>query len=472
VNLSADPENEYFSDGITEEIRNLLAQDRFLRVAARSSSFAFKGKATDLRTIAEQLQVRTLLEGSVRRAGNRVRISAQLVNAADGYQLWSNRFDQELTDIFAVQDEIATAIATTLRSALRESGGRPVGQVPNEPGVVANRTRQPVNPEAYDEYLKGRYLNHRRSHLDNDIHTARAHFRRALELDAAFAPALAGLAENYLWLCIFFVLPPTEAFAYTRRYSRDALALDPALADAHYLLGEIAFWHEWDPDDCERHIRRALELDPNSPETLMLSARLHLLRGRRAEMEEMLEASVRADPIGFGTRWFFVVTLYCASAFDRAIAEADRMLIEAAEYEDARRWRGKARCLVGDIVGGLEDLRKAAAAAPPHVWLLAELSVALSANGRREEAMRIRDDLIERSERSWIQPTAIALAERALGNHDSALRWLERAFQTRDFLCVMLPFEPMFRMPLPGQDRSIVEDPRWIDLIRRVGMAV
>ena len=228
VNLSADAENEYFSDGITEEIRHLLAQDRVLRGAARSSSFAYKGKSTDPRTSAEQLQVRTLLQGSVRRAGNRVRITAQLVNAADGYQLWSNRFDQELTDIFAVQDEIASAIATTLRAALHESSGVSApAEMPDESPVAGQRTRKPVNPDAYDEFLKGRYLNHRRSHSDNDIHNAIAHFQRALKFDPAFAPALAGLAESYLWLCVFFVLPPTEAFAHTRRYLRDALALDP-----------------------------------------------------------------------------------------------------------------------------------------------------------------------------------------------------------------------------------------------------
>lgn len=228
VNLSADAENEYFSDGITEEIRHLLAQDRVLRGAARSSSFAYKGKSTDPRTSAEQLQVRTLLQGSVRRAGNRVRITAQLVNAADGYQLWSNRFDQELTDIFAVQDEIASAIATTLRAALHESSGVSApAEMPDESPVAGQRTRKPVNPDAYDEFLKGRYLNHRRSHSDNDIHNAIAHFQRALKFDPAFAPALAGLAESYLWLFVFFVLPPTEAFAHTRRYLRDALALDP-----------------------------------------------------------------------------------------------------------------------------------------------------------------------------------------------------------------------------------------------------
>jgi serine/threonine-protein kinase len=471
--LSADAENEYFSDGITEEIRNLLAQDRTLRVAARSSSFAFKGKATDPRAIAEQLQVRTLLEGSIRRVGNRVRITAQLVHAPDGYQLWSDRFDRELTDIFAVQDEIATAIATTLRPVLRESadgaGGGEIAR--HKPADTTPRIRHAVHPEAYDEVLKGRHLNHRRSEGDVDIHKAITHFRRALEIEPAFAPAFAGLAESYLWLCILFTLPPTEAFAHARRHARDALAADPDLASAHYVLGEIAFWHEWDARECERHVRRALTLDPNNPEALMLSARLHLVREERGTMHEAMEAAARADPIGYGTRWYYVVMLYLAGAFDRAIVEADRLLADAPDFEDVRRWRGKARCLSGDVERGLDDLQRVAKAAPPHAWLLGELSIALSANGRRGDAEAIRNELVERSERGWVPPTAIVASELALHDWDAALRWGERAFQTRDFLCVMLPFEAMFRMRMPGQQSSIVDDPRWIDLQRRVGMA-
>ena len=502
VNLSADAENEYFSDGITEEIRNLLAKDRALRVAARSSSFAFKGKAVEPRAVAEQLQVRTLLEGSIRRAGNRVRITAQLVHARDGYQLWSDRFDRELTDIFAVQDEIATAIATTLRPFLKVAAPTasptplfipykdtdPDPQTPvteafreqferivqaNVPlaGIVGKRgIRHAVVPEAYDAVLKGRHLNHRRSQGDRDVYEAITQFRRALELEPSFAPALAGLAESFLWLCILFVLPPTEAFAHARRYAREALDTDPDLASAHYVLGEIAFWHDWDVRECERHVRRALALDPNNPEALLLLARLHLVRGERGDMHEAMDAAVRADPLGYGTRWYYVVLLYLAGAFDRAVAEADRLVADAPDFADARRWRGKARCLLGDFEHGLDDLRHTAQSAPPHAWLLGELSIALSANGRVDEAAKIRDELLERSERGWIPPTAIVLSELAVNDRNAALRWCERAFQTRDFLCAMFQFEGMFRVRLPGQKSSIADDPRWVDLQRRVGI--
>ena len=228
VNLSADAENEYFSDGITEEILNVLAQDRGLRVAARSSSFAFKGQKVDLQTIAERLHVNALLEGSIRRAGNRVRVSAQLVNAKDGYQLWSDRFERELTDIFAMQDEIASAIAATLRQALHAGTG---GASDSDLARVTTRSRQPTNIEAYESYLKGRFQLHRRA---DGMHEARAHFERALALDADFAEAHAGLANSYLWLGTHAALAPAEAFARMRRHAEQALSLDTNLPDAHY----------------------------------------------------------------------------------------------------------------------------------------------------------------------------------------------------------------------------------------------
>jgi tetratricopeptide (TPR) repeat protein len=183
-----------------------------------------------------------------------------------------------------------------------------------------------------------------------------------------------------------------------------------------------------------------------------------------------MEEAVQADPVGLGTRWYYIVNLYCIGAFQRCVSEANRMLADAGEYNDALRWRGKARCILGDVAGGLEDLQQAAAVAPPHAWHLAELSIALSANGRVGDARRIRDDLLERSEREWIPPSAIALAHHALGDYDAVLRWLERAFQTRDFICAVLPLEAMWGMPLAGQDRSIREDRRWTDLVRRVGL--
>jgi len=410
-----------------------------------------------------------LLEGSVRRVGNRVRIATQLVNASDGFQLWSERFDRELTDIFAVQDEIANSIAAMLRSTLHEGAvdAASSSETALPDRQTLRRTRQSANVDAYDAYLKGRYLNHCRGEGHSEAIT---HFQRALGLDPGYAPALAGLAEANLWLAISMVLPPAEAFTRTRRYAQEALALDPGLADAHCMLGEIAYWHEWDLDAMERHVRRALALEPRSADALQLSARLHTLRGRREQAMADCNAAIEADPVALGTQWYAVVIAYCLGDYDHAIAAAERVIAQDPGYPDAFRWRGKSRCMIGDVEGGLADLQTAASFGYPLPWLPAETAVAHCLTGNVDEARRIRDDLIQRSERGWLPPSAIAQVEQALGNYDAAFRWLERAYETRDFVCVVLPLEGMFRFVGRGRDRPIVEDPRWLEFVRRVGM--
>ena len=392
VNLSADAENEYFSDGITEEILNVLAQDRSLRVAARSSSFAFKGRKVDLKTIAQVLHVSALLEGSVRRAGNRVRISAQLVNAKDGYQLWSDRFERELTDIFAMQDEIAAAIAATLRKALHAGQGT----LPSSEGArITMRPRQRANVEAYEWYLKGRFQLHRRA---DGMHEARAHFERALALDADIAEAHAGLANSYLWLGTHAALPPAEAFARMRRHAEQALSLDPNLPDAHYLLGYVALWYDWDAMACERHVRRALALLSRNPDALTLAAYLNFTRGRGDEALAMTEAALLADPLGLSTQIGALSTFYLTGEWKRAIALATRVIEDNPASGEARRFRAMAIYTSGgDLAAARTDLEEAARIIHRSPFVLAHLAMVSSFEGKTAEARRVCDELVERS---------------------------------------------------------------------------
>jgi len=467
VNQSADPENEYFSDGISEEVLSALAKDPGLRVAARSSSFAFKGTHTELRKIAEQLHVTTLLEGSVRRVGNRVRIMVQLVNAADGYQLWSDRYDRELTDIFAVQDEIASAIAATLATRLREVAGVP--SPAGEPNAVAARhTLQRVSVEAYDEYLKGRHANRDARGVGHE--GVPKHFERALALEPTFAAAHAGLSESYLWLGFFFAMPPSESFTRVRRHAQRALALDPDLADAHWLLAEVALWYDWDSEASEAHTARALALEPHHAGAHMTAAIRHNACGRRRETLAAAAKAVRVDPLGLGTRIWFLAMAYCARENDLAIAEATRLISEQPTYGEGYRWRAMARLVEGNLGAARADLETAGSLAPKSVWWQANAAVLASQEGNAGEVRRVRDELVRLSASAWVSPVAIAQVEQALGDYDAAFAYYERAYQARDYLCTVIHTDPSFRLVPPGMTTSIDADPRWSDLVRRIGL--
>ncbi len=469
VNLSADPENEYFSDGISEEVLSVLAQDAGLRVPARSSSFAFKGKQVELRKIAEQLQVTTLLEGSVRRVGNRVRITAQLVNAADGYHLWSERFDRELIDIFAVQDEIASAIATTLGRRLRETWGGTPSPSGGAVDARTRRTRQRVSVEAYDEYLKGRHANRDMRGVGHEA--GPKHFERALALEPKFAAAHAGLGESYLWLGIFFAMPPWEAFTRVRRHAQRALAIDPDQADAHWLLAEVALWYDWDVETSEAHVECALALEPYHALAFMTRALCHNTRGRRQAALDAAASAVRVDPLGLGTRIWFLAIAFNVRENDLTVAEATRLIAEQPSYSEAYRWRGFARIIGGDLSGARADLETAGTLAPPHVWWRTNVALLASQECNPAEVRRVRDELVRLSASEWVSPMALGQIEQALGDYDAAFDYYERGYQARDFLMTVFHTDPSFRLVPPGKASSIDDDPRWMSLVRRVGLA-
>jgi eukaryotic-like serine/threonine-protein kinase len=465
VNLSADPENEYFSDGISEEVLSVLAQDRGLRVAARSSSFAFKGRQADLRAIAGQLHVTMLLEGSVRRAGNRVRIAVQLVNAADGYQLWSDRYDRELTDILAVQDEIATAIGATLSQRLREAAGDTTSAAPTQ---RARRTRQRVSVEAYDEYLKGRYANRNLRGVGHE--PGPAHFRRALEIEPTFVAAHTGLAESYLWLAFSLTIAPSEAFPMVRRHARRALALDAESADAHWLLAEVALWHDWDVEAAEEYVRSTLALEEHHAEATMTMALCLNARCRGNEALAAAGAAVQIDPLGAGTRIWFVAIAFNVGAFDVVRDEASRLASEHPEYGEAFRWRALAHLLLGNMAEAQADTATARSLSTSNIWLERSDAVVASQAGDVDSARRVLDSLLERSRQEWISPIMIAQAQQALGDNDAAFHWYERAYQSRDNFLVILHTDRSFQLSPPGA-QAITSDPRWEGLIRRIGIA-
>jgi serine/threonine-protein kinase len=465
VNLSADPENEYFSDGVSEEVLSVLAQDRGIRVAARSSSFSFKGRQTDLRTIAGQLHVTMLLEGSVRRAGNRVRITAQLVNAADGYQLWSDRYDRELTDMLAVQDEIATAICATLSQRLRE-GPDDMGSA--TPAQHTRRTRQRVSAEAYDEYLKGRYANRNLRGVGHE--PGPAHFRRAIEIEPTFVAAHAGLAESYLWLAFSGTIAPSEAFPAVRRHARRALALDAESADAHWLLAEVALWHDWDVDAADEYVASALALEKHHAEATMTMALCLNARCRGSEALAAAGAAIQIDPLNVGARTWFIAIAFNVGAFEVARDEASRLAGAHPGYGEAFRWRAMAHLFLGDLAKAQADIATARSLSNSTMGGERSDAVVAAQAGDEATARRILDSFLERSGREWIPPLMIAQAYQALGEYDDAFGWYDRAYHSRDHILAVLHTDRSFQLSPPGAS-DITCDPRWESLIRRIGLA-
>ncbi len=419
INISADTENEFLADGITEEIINALAQIKELHVVARSSAFSFKGKHIDPRVVGEQLNVRTVLEGSIRKAENRLRITAQLVNAEDGYHLWSERYDREMKHIFEIQDEIARSIAERLKVTL-ERGGQ-------EPLVKATTT----NLEAYQLYLKGRALLYKRGLA---VPRALECFKQAVALDEHYALAWAGLADSYTTLGYNGFAHPAATMPKGIDAARRAVALHPSLAEGHNALAMACLMGTWDKVEAEREFVRALELNPRyiqardwyalfylqcceglleegvaqaklALESDPLSAYANALfgftnciAGRAVEGLRACERAVELDPESFIVRWCHHAALYVSERFEEAVA-------------------------VGEV---------AAAMSGRHPWAMGTLALALAELGKTSDADAIYAELMSRARRSYIPPSVLAMTAAAAGMEDQALSHAREAFEIRD----------------------------------------
>jgi TolB-like protein/Tfp pilus assembly protein PilF len=321
--MSADPENEYFADGITEEIIDALTQIQGLHVVARTSAFSFKGKYIDLRIVGEQLKVRTVLEGSVRRADNRLRITAQLVCAADGYHLWSERYEREMKDVFAIQEEIAKAITQRLKITFPWRG---------KPLV---KTSTP-NLEAYQSYLKGQALLYKRGPA---ISRALICCQRAVDLDPNYALAWAALANCYTVLCWYGLAVPGEFMAKATEAAGRAVALDPSLDEAHNALAIVSLLSTWDRAEAEREFDRALELNPKNIQALGWYAcfYLQISKGRVTEGMELAKLGLASDPLSGYAHAVYALTCAIAGRTAEGVA-VGRHAVELDPESLIARW--------------------------------------------------------------------------------------------------------------------------------------
>jgi TolB-like protein/Tfp pilus assembly protein PilF len=451
ANMSDDPEAEYFSDGMTEEIINALTQLEGLRVVARTSSFAFKGKALEIGEVGAKLKVATVLEGSVRKAGTRLRITAQLVNVADGYHLWSERYDREMEDVFAIQDEIARAIADRLQVTLAGEAGEPLVRPPTE------------SIEAYDLYLKGRFFVNRIADAKGeDPRKGIDFFEQALALDPGYALAHAGIADAYSFLGqVGPILPPKQALPKAREAALRALELDDTLAETHCVLGWILAWYDYDWAGAERHLRRAVELAPLSAEVhWRYGLYLVCVQGRFDEAVAEGHRALELEPLSVVTITWLGLILNYAGRYEEAITQ----LRKAIEL-DPSQWHPHHILVHVYFVNSMypESIATSETAitlAGRHPWNLMFLAMGYVATGKRAEAEAIYDELLARARREYVQSFVFGTLSGALGRKDEAFEWLDRACGEHDpvlpVLKVYKPFDPLR------------DDPRFQDLLRRM----
>ncbi|MCZ6916013.1 MAG: protein kinase [Gemmatimonadetes bacterium] len=443
ANMSPDPENEYFSDGITEEIINALAQMPDLHVASRTSSFAFKNKMQDMAEIGARLRVANVLEGSVRKAGSKLRITAQLINAADGYHLWSERYDREMDDVFAIQEEIAAKIASELKVKFAASkSDRPV-QPPTD------------NLEAYQLYLKGRYLWNQRDKAG--LRQATEYYLRAIERDPNYAPAYAGLADTYLLMAAYHFMDGSEAHEKAKEAVERALALDEGMAEAHasraQLLRDEMRWEEE-----EREYQRAIELNPNYPTAHQWYGTMLVAQGRFEEAIREIRKAEKLDPLSHAISVTVAVVLFMARKYNRALRQLHTALELEPDFASTHAWFGIVYAQLGRHDEAVRSSQRAAELNPDNPNVLAGLAQSYAVTGQRDKALELIGDVKQRGGAAWI-----ASSYTALGETDLAFEWLDKmvdqpdAWQLMYYLNVYPFFDPL---------RS---DPRYPELAKRLG---
>ncbi len=440
VDMSQAKDQEYFCDGISEEILDTLAKVDGLRVVARTSSFSFKGKNADVGEVANKLNVENVLEGSLRRAGNRIRITVQLINARDGFHLWSETYERDLEDVFAVQDEITRSIVDALKIKL----------------AVTPPARARQNTAAYDLYLQGLYFANKSD--EENLRKSLSFFQRALDKDPNFARAWIGIAKAWIWLADAYVRP-LEADSKVKEAASKALALDEHNAEAHCYLGETRRILDRNFSGEEEELKRALEIDPSSAPAHMFMSFLKSAQGESEEAVQEIEEAERLDPLSPPICFVAVTWYLAADRIEDAINAGQRSVQLDPNYVYFDPPLADAYSAKGDFNGAVALYEKAQAATHfPSVGL----AITYAKMGRREDARRILDQLIEKSRQQYVAADSIAAVYVALGEKDEALRWLDRAFEEHSGSFYSYMFRPEFR-PL----RS---DPRFSDLLRRIGI--
>jgi TolB-like protein/class 3 adenylate cyclase len=439
VNMSNDPEQEYFSDGMAEEILNSISHLKDLKVAGRTSSFQFKGSKTDLKEIGEKLGVRSVLEGSVRKQGDLLRVSAQLINVADGFHIWSEKYDRKMENIFAIQDEIAEAITKKLKITFFDNEEEILYRAPTE------------NEEAYELYLKGRFYWNKRGRA---MQKGLEYFTQAVSLDPNFGLAHAGIADTWALLGFYNVVAPHIAMAKAREAAEKAIQLDPSLVEAHSALAFVSAFYDWDWTEAKRRFQKVFLINSNyAPVHYWYSLYLAWVEDKYEEaIREAMKAAELEPLVSISHCIISGANLYLGK-YDEAL-KAAQMAVEIGTNQFLAYWYlGNAFIALEKYDEAIEALKNSADLSGRHQWPLADLCRAYTLTGNIPEAEKIMDELVTRSQTEFISGLYLFIVAYSLKKYDEAFDYLERAIEQRDGILLSSRSLPSFR--------DIRKDPRF-----------
>jgi serine/threonine protein kinase/tetratricopeptide (TPR) repeat protein len=448
INMSADPEQEYFCDGIAEELINALTQIKDLRVVARTSAFSFKGKDTDIEEIGKKLKVDKVLEGSVRKAGNRLRITAQLINVEDGYHLWSERYDRDLDDVFAIQDEVTLAIVDRMKVKLLGKEKQKL-------------TKRPTyDTEAYHLYLKGRYFSNKRT--SEGYKKAMEFYNKAIEIDPEFALSYTGLSSLYSTLGVFGLGRPKDVFPKAKSFYEKALEIDKNLAPAYSVKAYVSLFYDWNWPAVERDCKKAIELNPGHASSYLIYA---IYLGYMARFDEALremKKAVNLDPLSLIISCDMGHIYFAARRYDESMRWYQKTLDMEPNYGLALYHMGITYAIQENYKEAEKCFKKAIRLTGGLPWAVAWLSYVYSKLGKREKAESLIQELHNRSKKEYIHPSCFVCAYSGLEDFDKAFEYWNDAYEEREPTCCMLKVLPDFD--------PFRYDPRFDELLEKMNL--
>ncbi len=448
VNMSADPENEYFSDGLSEAVINSLTKIKGFKVVARTSAFSFKGKDVDIREIGRQLDVNKVLEGSVQKAGNRLRITAQLIDVEDGYHLWSECFDRNMDDVFTIQDEISLAIVDNLKLNLLKG---------EKTKLIKRHTN---DPEAYNFYLQGRYFYNKRT--EEDMKRSVEYFERALKKDPKFALPYAGLADTYATFGFYHWWPFEEARSKSKEFALKGLEVDDTVGETHGAYASYLAWSEYRWAEAEKEFEKAIELSPSNVEARHMYAHLLECTGRFDEAIAEIGMALELEPLSINLNHCMGNILFFSGDSDGAIDLFQKTIEMDPGFPLQYFWLGRVYLHIGELQEAIEIFEKGTKFPEVNAIVSGGLGLAYALAGRDEEAQKILSQLEKLSKEKYVDTYPFAYIYMGLGDEDKTFEYLEKSFEIGDMYLLYLPIDPIFK--------ELHDNPRFDGLLKKMGL--